>query len=568
MRYVTLNGWVAGLLVVAVMGCQALQRSPSDPMERSGQAGPSAPAYYYFSAAQVKLKQGDINEALWYMEKALGYDPTSAYLRLELANLLLIKKDNEGALEQVNRILEHQPEHVQALTVAGRIHQQRNELAAAKACFEKVLALKSDEQPIYLLLGRIYWDEGDLDNTARVFAQMVAHFPDFYASHYFYGKVLVAKGALVQAEKELLESLVLEPTLEESRAELLKIYKIQNKSAKITQLYGDLLENNPDNHMATLGLAEHYHQLGNEGPAKQLLFDLGRKAAGDNQIVAAVFETYLETKRFDTALWILSAMLPAAPDNSELNYLAALAADGLERDEVALQYLAKVAPRSKFYGDAVVQTAIIHHNRGQIDEAIGVVRQALGHEPDNSDYYLYLGSFYEELERYEDALKILQQGVAVDDKNKRLHFRMGVIYDRMGQKEASIKAMRRVLQLAPNDAEALNYLGYTFADMGINLDEAEMLVQAALKIKPDDGYITDSLGWIYYKQGHYSEALRWLTKAVSLVPDDPTILEHLGDLHLKMDRKQKALNFYQRSLDKKDKDRDSLKDKIRSLTPE
>jgi Flp pilus assembly protein TadD len=82
--------------------------------------------------------------------------------------------------------------------------------------------------------------------------------------------------------------------------------------------------------------------------------------------------------------------------------------------------------------------------------------------------------------------------------------------------------MRKVIALDPKNANALNYLGYTYADLGQNLDEAEQLVIEALKYKANDGFITDSLGWVYYKKGEYTKALDYLRKAHELVPDDPT----------------------------------------------
>jgi tetratricopeptide (TPR) repeat protein len=126
--------------------------------------------------------------------------------------------------------------------------------------------------------------------------------------------------------------------------------------------------------------------------------------------------------------------------------------------------------------------------------------------------------------------------------------------------------MRTVLSFDPKHANALNYLGYTFAELGENLEEAERLIKAALAQKPDDGYITDSLGWVYYKKGLLTKALKYLKKAVSLVPDDPIILEHLGDAYLGLSDKKKALQFYQRSLKKKEKYKAALEKKIKELT--
>ncbi len=100
----------------------------------------------------------------------------------------------------------------------------------------------------------------------------------------------------------------------------------------------------------------------------------------------------------------------------------------------------------------------------------------------------------------------------------------------------------------PQNANALNYLGYTYADMGQNLDEAEHLIKKALKIKPNDGYIMDSLGWVYFKKGLHDKSLEILEKAVSIIHNDPSILEHLGELHQKLSNDEKASEFYQRAV--------------------
>jgi len=125
--------------------------------------------------------------------------------------------------------------------------------------------------------------------------------------------------------------------------------------------------------------------------------------------------------------------------------------------------------------------------------------------------------------------------------------------------------MKTVIRLDPEHANALNYLGYTYAELGQNLDEAESLIKTALKQKPDDGYITDSLGWVYFKKGLFSQAVKLLETAVSLEPDDPTILEHLGDAYLKLDEKEKALQLYKRSLLNKENDKAALEKKIQAL---
>jgi Tfp pilus assembly protein PilF len=125
--------------------------------------------------------------------------------------------------------------------------------------------------------------------------------------------------------------------------------------------------------------------------------------------------------------------------------------------------------------------------------------------------------------------------------------------------------MKAVIRVDPKNANALNYLGYTYADLGQNLDEAERLIKTAMQYKPNDGYITDSLGWVYFKKGRFAEALEMLTKAIALVPEDPIILEHLGDIHVKMNDVIKAPQYYQRSLELRKKDKSVIEQKIHEL---
>ena len=124
-------------------------------------------------------------------------------------------------------------------------------------------------------------------------------------------------------------------------------------------------------------------------------------------------------------------------------------------------------------------------------------------------------------------------GLKIDPKIDELHFNLGVAYDKINKKEDCIIEMKETIKLNPKHANALNYLGYTYAEKGINLNEAISLIKKALQIKPDDGYYLDSLAWAYFQKGWVDDAIEILEKAVTLVKDDPVMYEHLGDIYLK-----------------------------------
>jgi Flp pilus assembly protein TadD len=127
--------------------------------------------------------------------------------------------------------------------------------------------------------------------------------------------------------------------------------------------------------------------------------------------------------------------------------------------------------------------------------------------------------------------------------------------------------MRRAIDINPSNAPALNYLGYTYAESGKRLDEAEKLIKRALNIEPEDGFYVDSLGWVYYQKGEYQKAVDQLERAVNLTGSDPTITEHLGDAYDKVGKIRDARHEYQDAL-KRTQDTDQaerLKTKIAAL---
>jgi len=124
------------------------------------------------------------------------------------------------------------------------------------------------------------------------------------------------------------------------------------------------------------------------------------------------------------------------------------------------------------------------------------------------------------------------------------------------------------LEYDPQNAMAMNYIGYSYAESGINLDEAEKLIKNAIALEPDDGYITDSLGWVYFKKKDLDQALLYLEKAHSLIPDDPIITEHLGDVFLAKSMYDEARKMYGRALElaKDPTDKERISGKLSNLS--
>ncbi len=146
-----------------------------------------------------------------------------------------------------------------------------------------------------------------------------------------------------------------------------------------------------------------------------------------------------------------------------------------------------------------------------------------------------------------------------------IYFRLAVIYDKKQERDESIAYIKKVLELDPDNADAQNFLGYTYAEQGTNLDEAERLVRAALKSKPNSGNIIDSLGWVYFKKGQYDKAAFELEKAHHLMPNDGTVTEHLADAYSRLKRFRDALKLYRAATEMENANPVELRKKINEL---
>jgi tetratricopeptide (TPR) repeat protein len=328
-----------------------------------------------------------------------------------------------------------------------------------------------------------------------------------------------------------------------------------------------VLDNDPDNIKAAVGLGHYYLKMGRAGEAERVFEQLKLRSRSNPLIVKQIALIYLDQKKYQEAAEALQILLEDNGDKPEIHYFLGMAFEGLKKTDEAIATYMKVKDGSSYYRSAVVHLSFLYQEKGDQQRAVNLMNEALKKEPNEPELYLFLGALYEEMEAYDKAVHTLKKGLDFQPDHIRLHFRLGVVYDKSGDKEACIHEMRTIVDTDPTHAEALNYLGYTYAELGTNLDEAEDLIKRAMEHKPNDGYITDSLGWVYYKKGLFKEAIKFLEEAAKLVSDDPTILEHLADTCIKMNDTKRALKYYKKALEyiEEDNDKGSIKGKIESL---
>jgi len=556
-------------MIILLEGCIIFKPSIKEdsPVTEIGARGDSQPGngYYLFLEARLHRHRGEHESALDLMQQAMAADPHSMLLKRELALWLWQSGDARGAMEILESVVAQHNDDSQALMMLGQLQQRQKQPAAAKASFEQALRHDPDNEDLYHLLGEIYLELEQLDEAQKAYETLVSEFPESYVGYFYLGQIHSVRNNFEQAATFFRRTISLAPELEEPRLELAEVYVRLGKWKEARQLYQGLLEGNPDHLRAQLGLGVLLQKMDDAPPSQVLFKRLAQRCDSQPEVLKLIFQQFWDREQFEVGLDVFAQIGPYLTLTSDHHYWQGLLHEALKSPDQAIVRFREVSDTSEYFSKAVVHGAYLLQETGRAVEAIAALQQAIVSKPDNPEFYLYLAGIFEDQKDYQSALDAVNKGLAVDEKNARLLFRLGVVTDKLGRKAETIAAMEAVIGLEPENATALNYLGYTYADLGENLDKAETYIREALKYKPDDGYITDSLGWVYYQRGQYAEALEILLKASELAPDDPIILEHVGDAYLKVSDHEKALLFYRRSLEKNPEERENLRQKIQDV---
>jgi tetratricopeptide (TPR) repeat protein len=562
--------------------------------------------YLKMELALLYLQKGDYQQALPVVEQIVEKDPDHVEALVMVGSIYQYQKKFTEAQKVYERVIDLDPKRERIFMLLGSMYMEEKRWDEAQKVYERLIRRYPKSYFGYYFLGKAELERGNHKAAESNFKQSIQLEPKLLVPRFellaLYKKNIFQKikkedftietigrgGSLNKivrkhygilsktAEKNIL---LINPGIDNPRKIKAGIklrlpakkLVTQNSDALVVMndvigMYKEILELSPEDSRATIELGLFYAKLGISEKSDPLFEMVGRASLTDRSIADTIIFLFFETKEFKDGIIVLEGMLKGAPDSSDLHYLAGSALDGINQKNRAIEHFIKVAPESRFHENATIQIAYLYQSQKKTDQAIQHMEQVIRQVPDNPEFLLYLGAFYEETEAYEKSEAILKQALEINADHARVRFRLGVVYDKWGKKEASIEQMKKVIAINPLDAHALNYLGYTYLDLDQNLEEAEKLIRKAIELEPEDGYITDSLGWLYYKKGDYGKALELLKKAIKLVKDDPIILEHLGDTNLQLGNRELALEYYKKARDQKESNTDDLDDKIKRLS--
>lgn len=481
---------------------------------REAQVADPDASHLLVAEAELRLKAGQVPEAMMAVEKAVKIDPDNREAQLLGGTVMANLGRDREALSYLRAAVKLDPAKedavLQLVTSLLKLFEYEESVTALK----ELVRLKNDSAPGFYYLGKTYSQMRLHREAAGYYKRALEIRPDFIQAAIDQAVSLEAMGEIDQAigaYKILIDD-------SENRAPLI-------------------------NHLVQL-LIQHRRY----DEALVYLNRLTAMGLGNEEVQRKTGLLLLELDRHDEAIRLFSEMLSKEPDNHQIRFYLASAYEEKGELELARAEFVKIPVDAELYAEALGHLAFILKEQERDDEAVQLLQEGIAAYPNRLELYLSLATLYDSIDRDEEGLKLLLGVESRFNSDSRFQFRLGVLYDKLGKKPDSINRMKRVIQLNPRDAQALNYLGYTYAEMGVNLEEALGYIKRALEIRPDDGFFIDSLGWTYYQMKRYDEAVKQLERAAQLVGDDPTVLEHLGDAYLAKKEAKKALKVYKKAL--------------------
>ena len=276
----------------------------------------------------------------------------------------------------------------------------------------------------------------------------------------------------------------------------------------------------------------------------------------------------------DLALVYLQLALYLEPTHAMALLSLADLYDSLKKPELAIKIYDRIPTSSPLRRNAEIQVASDLDSLDRTDEAKKRLEALIAEHPKDSEAIIALGNILRGRKSFAECAEVYSKAVdnlAVPEKaNWVLFYFRGICYERSKQWPKAEADLKKALELFPDQPLVLNYLGYSWVDQGVNLDEGMRMIRRAVEQRPDDGYIVDSLGWANFRIGNYEDAVKDLDRAVELKPDDSTINDHLGDAYWRVGRVLEA-HFqwsHAKDLNPDPEDLPKIEQKIKSGLPD
>lgn len=515
-----------------------------DPLYQRSQAD------YHYTMGEAMSLEGQSQKAVDEFKLTLIYDPDSVLVRLRLAAEFVRQGLLTEAIEQSEGAVALNPKSEEARMLLGGLYSSLKMYDQASVQYTEVENLNPGNSDAAIYIGAILAEQKKFDEAVAHFEKVAKTSKDPEKAYYFIGRVRAEQGGPIhylEAEKAYTTALQKRANYPEAALALAGLMRDKGKDVEATKLLSSFQEKfGPNREVARILGRTYLEKEDYERAFSQLEILEGFER--DNLSVRVQLALILiKQEKFEQAVVRLEDILSVSPELDKIRYYLGAVYEELKNGRMAVQNYAVVPPSSPFYLDAVLHSADIMKRQGDLKKAIELVVEAKKLREDIPQFYAYHATLLDDLKEYREAVNMLKRAVDRFPNHAQLRFFLGSMHDRVGEQTETIAEMKKVLEIDGNHVQALNYLAYTYAERGTDLDSAEDLARRALALDPTDGYILDTVGWVLFKKGQTEPALRYLEAAIKAKSDESIIAEHLGDVYFRSQMLEKARFMYQKA---------------------
>jgi tetratricopeptide (TPR) repeat protein len=557
-------------------------------------------AEMYWKAQKTKEAEAEAREIL--KRNPNDVQPRRLLGRIYLRSLGDVSSGNgqsetvSRAIEQFREINRLDPSDAESALWLARLYRLRNEHDKAEQVLQKILKTDPENEAAVEQLTQLLMDEGKASEAVSLLEGITAHSPTPVLLDLL-GDAHTQARELPKAEEAYRKAVEMDPSEASHQRGLGQTLLAEEKYSDALAVYQKLADLMPDDADVYLRIAQIYRELHELDKAEQNLVKARQYAPGSLEVMYNEGMLYESQGRYEDAIRVLSdavtglkSQSPTLPTRRRSlailyqqlgqlyretqNYQAAvytfeeLGHLGEEEDRRARMLVmdtyraAKELSKAlqtgkealaKYPADTGIRTsdALLLGENGQTDEAVKILRAQLHGDVGDRENFLNIAQVYERGRRYKEAEESAHAAEVLPGQTREkamVWAMLGAIYERQKLFDRAEEEFKKALVADAKNGFVLNYYGYMLGDLGQRLDEAESLVQRALKEEPYNGGYLDSLGWIYYKQNKLPAAEATLRKAIERESHDPTIHAHMGDVYAKAGRTDLAAAEWEKSL--------------------
>jgi len=551
---------VAVLLAVPVVAPAVTRRAPvtaSNPTPSSpdpdqlGAAAKDNALRHYLQGVYLE-GSGDLAGAIQEVGRAFAYEPTAPDLALKLAELALEADDAQSGLDYARRSITLGERSGRAQFVAGAAYAGSGRVDEARDAFTRSLSMDSTRIETWQALGRLEDGSGRLPAARDAYAHSFALDPEDGETAYHLGMIearLEHWGAADTLLAQAAETNPFVPGLGVARA---FVAEHEGRIDEAARGYEAHLEQFPNDRQTRRRLVQAYIRLEQWPAATQEALWLYQQAPKDFEAGRVLASLDLTQKQDAAAADVAHSLRKNLPGEVEPAAFAVAVLLHVGRGKEArseADALTRERPENARSWIVAAETWAADDKPGKFSaEADRRYARAEETLADSTGARVELARSFTRTQRFERAEQTLLTALDNDSMNARLWLELAFARERRKDVPGAEDAARRSLELDARSGQALNFLGYLYADYQVKVDQAVPLIEQALALDPDNPYFIDSLGWAYYRLGRLEDARGQLERAVALGGGEAEVLEHLGDVYLALARKGDAKSQYQRAL--------------------